>query len=186
MPVIGAKVSADIKARFDVIAAARGTTSSRLATRLISDFINQELGENRATDRLGILVPPGARFGAKSEQVYVRLEPYYFAELGRLAAERLWHRGTYLGNLFRAHLDQRPVLCDGEINILRQVARQLADVGRNINQIAKKANTSPDHAHLVNSIDFELVRMLIDMETKALKDLLKANLRGWGVFDAEA
>ena len=186
MPVIGAKVSADIKAKFDVIAATRGTTSSRLARRLISEFIEQEIGRTETTDQLGMSVPPGTRFAAKSEQVFVRLEPFNFAELGRLAAERLWHRGTYLGNLFRAHLDLQPALCNSEIDALRQVARQLADMGRNINQIARKANISPDYAHLVSLIDFELVKMLIDLETKAVKDLLQANLRGWGVGNAEA
>lgn len=189
MPVIGAKVSAETKARFDSMAVARETTSSRLAAQLIVDFINVDLSRHELGSNLPLLstmTPIARQFEAKSEQVHVRLEPFYFAELGRLAGERLWPRGTYLGNLFRAHLDRRPVLCDAEINVLRQVARQLAVIGRNINQIALKANSSPEHAHLVSSIDLDLVKMLIALESTAVKNLMKANVRGWGVSDGDA
>jgi thiazole synthase ThiGH ThiG subunit len=88
-----------------------------------------------------------------------------------------------LANLFCAHADRRPVLCDAEIGAVRQVARQLADLGRNINQIAKKVNAAPDKVHM--AADFELIRMLVDLETAAVKGLVKANLRGWGVSDGE-
>jgi hypothetical protein len=189
MPVIGAKVSAETKARFDSMAVARKTTSSRLAAQLIADFMNRDLDRSEPGSHFTLrpsTAPVERQFEAKSEQVYVRLEPFYFAELGRLAAERLWHRGTYLGNLFRAHLDRRPVLCDTEINAVRQVARQLAAIGRNVNQIARKANSSPQHAHLVSTIDFDLIRMLIELESMAVRDLMRANIRGWGVSDVEA
>lgn len=188
MPTIGAAVSADTKDKFEVLALGRGLTASRLAASLIVDFLARETGAAPAPDRT-LLLPvavAAARGGSKTEQVFVRLDPYYHAELGRLAAERNWYRGTYLANLFQAHADRRPVLCEAEINAVRQVARQLADTGRNINQIARKLNTSMEHAHLVASVDFELVKMLIELETNAVKDLMMANLRGWGVSDAEA
>jgi hypothetical protein len=188
MATIGAAVSAETKDKFEALALGRNLTASRLAATLIGDFLAQEYGEPPAPDRTSLL--PGAvaaaRGGSRTEQVFVRLDPYYHAELGRLAAERNWYRGTYLANLFQAHADRRPVLCDAEINAVRQVARQLADTGRNINQIARKLNTSLEHAHLVASVNFELVKMLIDLETNAIKELMKANLRGWGISDAEA
>ena len=59
-------------------------------------------------------------------------------------------------------------------------------MGRNLNQIARKLNTSVEHAHLVASIDFELIKMLIELETNAVRDLMKANVHGWGVSDGEA
>jgi len=185
MPTIGAAVNEVTKARFESIASARGSTASRLAASLIIGFLEQELvgaAADRRTELPGAELV-GARGGTKTEQVYVRLDPYYFAELGRLARERNWYRGTYLANLFCAHADRRPVLCDAEIDAVRQVARQLADLGRNINQIAKKVNAAPDKVHL--AADFELLRMLIDLESAAVRDLVKANLRGWGVSDGE-
>ncbi len=189
MPVIGARVTTDVKVAFDSIANARDNTCSSLAAKLITDFVNEEKQLGKQADQqtlLSLSAPFIDSHEAKSEQVSVRLEPYYFAELNRMAAERFWRRGTYLGNLLRAHVDRRPVLCDLEVNAVRQVARQLADMGRNLNQIARKLNTSVEHAHLVASIDFELIKMLVELETNAVRALMKANVRGWGVSDVEA
>jgi hypothetical protein len=185
MQTIGAAVNEVTKARFEAIANARGSTASRLAASLIISFLEQEMVGSAEVGQTGLsgAQPIGARGRTKTEQVYVRLDPYYFAELGRLARERNWYRGTYLANLFCAHADRRPVLCDAEIDAVRQVARQLADLGRNINQIARKLNAAPDRVHL--PADFELLRMLVDLETAAVKDLVKANLRGWGISDGE-
>ena len=99
------------------------------------------------------------------------------------ASERRWHRSSYLANLLYVHIDKRPLLCQDEGNAVRQVARQLADIGRNVNQIARKLNTSLEDAHIAAAYDFELLRMLLDVETAAVKDLVLANLRTWGVGD---
>ena len=189
MPTIGAAVSAKTKTEFDAAAAKQSVTASRLAAALIVDFLAKDAKETAVPDSPFVRLPnepAAARGGSKTEQVFVRLDPYYFAELGRLASERNWYRSTYLANLFHAHADRRPVLCDVEINAVRQVARQLADMGRNLNQIARKLNVSLEHAHLTMSVDFELIRMIIELEANVVKELLRANLRGWGVQDAEA
>jgi hypothetical protein len=188
MPTIGAAVDEATKGRFELIAKARRTTASRLAASLIIDFLSREDANAGTLPQAGLPCtgPPDARGGTKSETVYVRLEPYYFAELGQLAQKRNWYRATYLANLFYAHADRRPVLCDAEIDAVRQVARQLAHLGRNINQIAKVVNAAPDMAQLPPPADLEVVRMLIDLETTVVKELLTANLRGWGVSDGKA
>jgi hypothetical protein len=192
MATIGAAVKTETKAEFDSIARARGTTPSRLAASILEDFLKREAGHTppllpAPVPALPTLASVAAVPGeARTKQVFVRLEPYYYDELGRLAAERVWFPGTYLANLLCAHIDRCPVLCNAEIHAVRQVARQLADLGRNINQIARKLNTSLEHAHLVASADFEVVKMLIELETNAVKELMKANVRGWGVSDGEA
>lgn len=192
MPTIGAAVSVETKGEFDSVARARGTTSSRLSASIIEDFLTREADKTPSllpapTPALSIMATVAPAHGeARRKQVFVGLAPYYHNELNRLATERAWFAGTYLANLFCAHVDRRPVLCNAEINAVRQVARQLADIGRNINQIARKLNNSLEHAHLVASVDFEVVKMLIELETNVVKDLMKANVRGWGVSDVEA
>lgn len=187
MPVLGIWVDDQTKSRFEAVARARSTTASRLAAPLISEFLSQD-SRDRAIPQAASLplstLPGASVIQPKSLQVFVRLEPHYFAELDRLASERRWYRGTYLRNLFRAHVERCPVLCVDEINAVRQVARQLADMGRNVNQIVKQLNASIEHAHLVKSLDFELIRTLIEMETCAVRNLMRANVRGWGVQDA--
>ncbi|MFJ1472177.1 plasmid mobilization relaxosome protein MobC [Massilia orientalis] len=186
MAVIGAAVDNETKQVFDAIARSRTLTASRLAGTLITDFIRAEQNGTLyipASTQLPAVTSHPVNAGAKTEQVYVRLEPYYYDELGRLAAGRRCHRSSYLANLLYVHIDKRPVLCQDEVNALRQVARQLADVGRNVNQIAKKLNTSLEEAHVAAAYDFDLLRMLLDVETTAVKELVLANLRTWGVGD---
>lgn len=187
MPVLGIWVDDETKSKFEAIARERSMTASRLAAPLISEFLSQggERPISQAASPPPSMLPVALDNQSKSLQVFVRLEPHYFAELGRLAAERRWYRGTYLRNLFRAHVERRPVMCVDEINAVRQVARQLADMGRNVNQIVKLLNTSIEHAHLVKSLDFELIRSLIEKETCTVKNLMRANIRGWGVHDAD-
>jgi hypothetical protein len=186
MAVIGAVVDSGTKQVFEALARARSVTSSRLAGVLIKDFISAEEGNRHRASETGIpavaYVP--AHAGAKTEQVYLRLEPYYYEELGRLAAQRRWYRSAYLANLLYAHIDRRPVLCHDEVNALRQVARQLADIGRNVNQIARKVNIDSDRADL-STFDFELIKMLLEVETAAVKTLVNANLRAWGATDVQ-
>lgn len=187
MAVIGARVDDGIKQAFDALSRARSVTTSRLAGTLITEFIKSQSGEAARTTA-GAVLPAqayhAAHAGAKTELVHVRLEPYYYEELGRLAAERRWYRSAYLANLLHAHVDRRPVLCHDEVNAVRQVARQLADIGRNVNQIAKKVNIDPDRADL-SAFDFELIRMLLEVESSAVKELVHANLRTWGATDVQ-
>jgi hypothetical protein len=187
MAVIGARVDDEIKEAFDALARARSVTTSRLAGALITEFIEDECGASTpktASAGLPARAYPAEHASAKTELVHVRLEPYYYDELGRLAAQRRWYRSTYLANLLYAHIDRRPVLCHDEVNAVRQVARQLADIGRNVNQIAKKMNIDPDRTDL-SAFDLELIRMLLDVETVAVKELVHANLRTWGATDVQ-
>jgi hypothetical protein len=186
MAVIGAAVDSETKQVFDAIARSRTLTASRLAATLITDFIRAEQSGTvytPASTQLPAVKCQQVNAGAKTEQVFVRLEPYYYDELGRLAAGRRWHRSSYLANLLYVHIDKRPVLCHDEVNAVRQVARQLADIGRNVNQIARQLNTSLENAHVAMAYDFELLKMLLDVETVAVKELILANLRIWGVAD---
>ncbi|MBC7686318.1 MAG: plasmid mobilization relaxosome protein MobC [Bdellovibrionales bacterium] len=62
---------------------------------------------------------------------------------------------------------------------LRQLARQLADIGRNINQIAKSLHCSLDNAHMAMALDFDALKMLIEVETVMVKELVRANVQFW-------
>lgn len=188
MPTIGADVDAQTKEQFRARAAAIPLSESRLACTLIMKFLQGD--ENGAPVSTPLILPPpgqpAAQLGPKTEPVYVRMPLVEYEALGRLASERHWHRGTYLFHLFVAHHHRRPVLCEQEINALRQVARQLADLGRNVNQIARKLNSSLDEAHIATGYEFDVLKMLLDLEATTVKDLLRANLRGWGVNDDQA
>lgn len=208
MPTIGAAVDAQTKQEFGAIAGARTTSESALAGSVIKAFMqaqkardtalaNRVVAEGIATALAVELfgqdfqvaapppLPPPLHDGPKTEQVFLRLAPHYANELGRLAGERSWKPGTYAGNFLMVHIDRRPRLCDAEIGAVRQVARQLADMGRNINQVAKKLNSSPKESHHAFALELDRIGMLIDLEATMVRNLLRANLKGWGVDDGQ-
>jgi predicted transcriptional regulator len=184
MATIGAAVDSKTKEEFDALARARDMSPSRLAAVLIREFLQNGQAPAPAAGS-ALWLPPQAQAGreARTDKVSVRLEPFYYAELGRLAAERDWFRSTYLANLLCAHVDRRPVLCADEVDALRQVARYLADLGRNVNQIARKLNSSSDQAHLAFGLQVDEIRMLVDLEKEAVKGWLKASHDYWGLGD---
>jgi hypothetical protein len=188
MPTIGAAVTEVTKTAFASAARTRHTTSSRLSASLIHEFLARENG-NASTIAQASMLEPMANDGVacdetKTKQVFIRLEPYYYAELGRLAAEKLWPRSTYMANLFYAHADRRPVLCNTEIDALRQVARQMLEMGRNLKHVLRNQRNAVEPVRMVTYAEFKLLEILIESETNAVRSLIKANLLGWGVSDA--
>lgn len=170
--MLGAAIDAARKAEFEALAQARSITPSRLLGVLIDDFLQ------RSPPPVGPL-PPATR--TKTEEVSVRLTPYHYVALQHLADARSWSRSTYLANLFYIHLDAKPRFAADELLALRQVARQLADMGRNVNQIAKSLHCSLDNAHMAMALDIDVLRMALDLEATMVKDLVRGNLDSWGV-----
>lgn len=187
MPTIGAAVTEATKQKFEFYAIARKLTPSRLAASIIQEFLDRE-GARASTESNVELQTPSdtlAPRGSRNHQVYVRMDQFHYMELGRLAAERNWYRGTYLANLFHAHTQRRPVLCEAEINAVRQVARQLADTSRSLNTLTRMLKASQESSNLVDSIKLEEIRELAESEASAVGALLRANLREWGVSDGQ-
>lgn len=165
-----AAVDQNRKKQFIAAAHARSLSTSCQLVLLIDEFLGIE--PVREPDSPA----PG---GAKTKDVAVRLTPYHYAELHRLARARNWHRSTYLAHLFDVHLTGNPRFCEDEVATLRQLARQLADIGRNINQIAKSLHCSLDNAHMAMALDFDALKMLIEVETVMVKELVRANVQFW-------
>ncbi len=174
--VLSAFIAPDLKAAFHAFAQARALTKSKLLATIVADFLNNApavIPVSQAPDNI------------KSKGVFVRLTPFKHAELRRLAAIRNWHRSTYLAFLLDVHLSSKPHFDGEEIEALRRVAEQLADMGRNINQFAHALNAAPGHTHPVLAADVEAMKRLIDVERTAVKNLVQNNLKSWGVSDAK-
>lgn len=174
--VLSAFIDPELKAAFHAFAQSQTLTKSKLLSVIVADFLSY------APVKPEISPAPD---DIKSSGVYVRLTPHKYAELHRLATARNWHRSTYLAHLFDVHLSHNPHLDDQEMQTLRQLTEQLADLGRNLNQIAHTLHTSLDHAHLALAVDVELIKMLIDAERTAVKNVIRNNLNAWGVSDEQ-
>ena len=170
--VLGAAVDADRNRAFHAIARAHNLSTSGLLGLLIDDQLK---------------LPPAiapvshAPDNCKTESLHVRLSPFQYAELRRLATACHWPPGTYLRHLFEVHLTGKPQFTEAELHALYQVASQIAAMGRNINQIARALLASPDHAGRAMAVPFEEMHRLLEREKSCINHLVSGSLtRGGG------
>ena len=169
--MLGAWVDASRHGAVHAIAEHRNLSTSRLIGMLIDDLL-----------RLTPAIEPVSQAPdqCKTAGLHVRLSPFQYAELRRLATACHWHPGTYLRHLFEVHLTGKPQFTDAELHALYQVAAQIADMDRNIHQIARALNASPDSAHRVMAVPFDEMHSLLEREKSSINNLVAASLSRGG------
>jgi len=105
--------------------------ASLLMRQLIAEHMNK-------TNQPGAPLP-ASDTDAKMVRVELRMFPAVDAEIRKRADACLSDRNYYLNSIIMAHLGQ-PQLQGDEIGILRRSNYELAKIGTNLNQIAKKFN----------------------------------------------
>jgi Bacterial mobilisation protein (MobC) len=124
----------------------------------------------------------GSRGG--TNVVYVRLCAEDRLLLEARATARGMRPATYVSVLTRSHLRSLAPLPKEEFLALKHSIAELRSIGRNINQIARAANSG---SAVPNSVSQDLRAMLRICE--ALRDntkaLLKANLTSWSIGSTE-
>ncbi len=122
---------------------------------------------------------------ARRSRLYVRLTRGDRQLLQARSAARCLAPATYASILLRAHLRALTPLPDAELRAIRQSARELAAIGRNLNQIAHAAYRGGAGAGVSQG---NLLGLLKACE--ALRDRIHAyvstNLASWGSGDAAA
>jgi hypothetical protein len=170
---VGAWVSPSAKEKFHALAAEHGLTQSGLLQRLI----------DRATEPLPMPAENVVRdvgSGARSDRLYVRLYP----DDRQLLAERAGARGmasaTYLSVLARAHLRRIPPLPEAERQAFERCVAELSAIGRNLNQIARRANQEGVIASLTRH-DVAIFIKVCTAAVEHFKGTIKANKQSWEV-----
>lgn len=181
---VGARVPSDLAARFTAAAKQRGTTPSAalkaLMTAYLDDFVPaQSRAPNPETDDL------------QKIRMRVALPAYLKTALDERALVDGFSASAWIGCMIQSILMESPVMTDKEIVLLRYANRQLAAVGRNINQIARNMNRAalmeipadPADPIKANDLRVELLdelRQSIAMQRQAISKLVKARYRAWG------
>lgn len=177
------RVPLDVKLRVSVAAKRRYLTESAWLRSLVM----RELESLASAGTEGIVVPSAAASGpcrpkerAKtcSNRVYIRLRPDDRLLLDARAEARGMRPATFVSVLTRSHLRRLAPLPKDELLELRRSIGELAAIGRNINQIARAANTG---GRLPSTVREEFRAMLTICEAlrEHTKALLIANLRSW-------
>jgi len=97
----------------------------------------------------------------------------------RIQQEGFPSKTSWLKNVVQFLLKRDPVLTDAEINALRESNRELAAIGRNLNQIAHVLNSD---ARVPDKLTFKTILELktyIDKERNKISELVNKSLNRW-------
>jgi hypothetical protein len=120
---------------------------------------------------------------ARQARLYVRLTAGDRQLLQERSAARCLAPATYASILLRAHLRALTPLPEAELRALRQSTRELAAIGRKLNQIARATHQGGSGAGVSREDLWGLLKTC-----EALRDHVRAyissNLYSWGFGDA--
>ena len=167
-------VDPDTKAAFTAAAAANGHSESSLVNVLVNFFLKKNPVAAEALPLVSHV---------KERRLGFRLTSAEQTELKNRAATRGMKPAQYIRHMFRAHITKSPHFYDDDLTELREANRQLAAIGKNINQIVKALNKSLDNAHLAYAIDLTEMRRTIEDHRQTIVTLVRENMRSWGVED---
>lgn len=171
MVAIQTAVDAGVRDKFIILASKKGVTEAALYRQILLAHLGDE----------PISVPVQEPVEV---QDYKRLSVYLPLFLHRAVAARAKSNGikasTWVANLIQSNLTQRPVMLHNEIGALNSSNRELAAVGRNINQIAKALNERPGDVSILNRSYFDALLVAVDKNRNSIRSLLRSSQRAWG------
>lgn len=155
------------------LARRRGVTESELLRQMIRTVTGGPEVEPVDTER-------------RSCQVNIRLDEHERDKLvERAAAEGYRTPTTWAASVVRAALHHDAVLSDGEVDALREASREIAAIGRNLNQIARALNADPDAEPEGLAQAVVSVAEKVEDHKAAVSALIGRNLNRWEVVDDE-
>ena len=175
MPTLKTTVDEDIKQLFISLATRSHQTEAQLLRQLVLEKI-----EN--------LSPGGAESkneipSQESERVTFRMPSF----LKRTAVRRAKAKGmtinAWLAGLTTTALLREPVMSHNELGALHASQRELAAIGRNINQIARALNERPGDESAIRKNDLAALRESLNANRLAIRRIVRVSLQSWGEDD---
>lgn len=185
-PIVAARVLAAEREQFYARAAASNKKPGTLLRELIQAHISeagQEIDRASQAPRIRHSGDP------ELERLEFRLPKFLKEEVKKRAEQEGMKSAQWVSSLVQSSLMTTPVLTDQEVEVVSWANRELAAVGRNLNQIARSMNRaeligesfSKDEVLTLDGINQvnANVRKLRDMMLR----LVAARHRAWGVVD---
>ena len=181
MPDIKYRVDNAEKARIVRAARRAGMTESDLLRAAVHRFLALLRGKPVA-DREPVEAP-GADADASAfrlVQMKVGIPAFMIPELELRAKDHGQVQSRWISSLVQTRLMEKPVFRNEELLALLASNRELAAVGRNVNQMAKHLNASPSD---IAEVRLELLHLMygeIELLRKSILSLVAASNRAWG------
>lgn len=116
-----------------------------------------------------------------TRQMELHFTPSEHAQVTALAGEQGFSPTKWVVALVRAHLTKQSQFGQSELERLAQSNQQLLALGRNLNQIAKALNSSPQHAGSVPVELLTALRTTIHTHTQTVSMIMRANVERWSI-----
>jgi len=173
MPVVKTLIDAETKTRFRRMAKARGLSESELLRAAVLVVTGQDSGPDQP-------IEPDPE-NADTERMTVRMPGFLMDAAKNRAKGKGMAPSRWVTALVQSHLTGQPVMTDAELAGLQASSRELAAIGRNINQIAKAINEAFHETERVRLDKLaELSRATIDNRA-AIRALVRASRNAWTV-----
>lgn len=187
-----ARVSAEIKQRVHALAEQQLITESIWLKRLVTAALRDAPGDVSVEVRGGRAGNATLRNVLDAEgqetpgmRVCIRLRPDDRLLLRERAHARGMPSATYVSVLLRAHLRTLAPLPREELVALKRSVAELGAIGRNLNQIARAANSGGRVAGPERD-DLRAILRVCEALRDNTKGLIKANARAWEVGHADS
>lgn len=180
--MLRARVDANVQKAFEARAKQRGMKPSDM----LREIVIREVGaESSAALLCEIAQQQGAEVGTKRVEIRLPVAVMRMAE--RRAAEKGMTLPRWVGALAQSHALKEPVMTDKEVLALRALVRELAALGRNVNQIARALNSAIDviERSRVSLDDLARLDKGIEITKRVVRTLVHRSQQSWGVISGD-
>lgn len=154
-----------------------GTTPSAAFRQIVQTVLRKQTGQSST----GLL--PGPVAVDEPEKATVRkkigLTPSEAERVEVAASAEGFSPTRWIVALIRAKLTGKPQFGQQELEALMQSNMRLLQIGRNLNQLAKALNTSPEHEHRVRVEMIERLTSDIKDHAQVVSNEMAANVERW-------
>lgn len=175
MRTLKTTVVSDVKARFRAVAALRGQTESELLRAMVLIVSNPE----DSASTMAVLTPDDIL----THRMTIRLPAFVKVAAADRAKRVGMTPSRWVAALVQSNATASPVFSAGELAALRAATRELAAVGRNINQIARALNEAFHETERVRLDTLAALGAAIDAQGAAIRALVRASQNAWAVGD---
>jgi predicted DNA binding CopG/RHH family protein len=166
------RVSEETKADFIKLAENHGLTESELLRLIITTALSNQEPQ---------ITPKEKEIDIEITELKIRLPKFLIEQAKAKAKTQGMATTRWIKSLVQSNLIQPPVLTDSAIIALKETYRELAAVGNNLNQIARKLNESIFKIEMVKIEKLEEVKKEVKSVRAAIDELIKVSRNGWSI-----
>jgi len=172
MPVIKIYIDSDLKNRFCKLAKAKGLSGSEFYRMAVQEILERE-------EKVNQTVVESDTENSCPAQATIRM-PNFLKEMGKHKAKMKGMTfSRWVASLIQSNLMRLPVMTKKEIYALESSNRELAAIGRNINQIARTLNEAFYKTEAVRLEKLAELNCEIAKNRKTIHELIKASHNVW-------